>query len=407
MASVEPPCVSLPLFGPTSPCTPKYCRGMKPQSGSSCPQALGGVKEICMNCRRAHRNEAATVDLAGRIIGRGHPPYFIAEMSGNHNHDLKRAIRLIEVAAEAGADAVKLQTYTPDTITIDHDGPDFMITGGLWDGRKLYDLYREAYTPWEWHPELFEHGRRLGLQVFSSVFDETAVDFLEEMGASAYKIASFELLDLPLIRKCALTGKPLIVSTGMAGLSEIQETVEAFHGAGNSRLVLLHCVSGYPAPAAEFNLKTLIHMRETFGLPTGISDHTLGIAVPVAAVALGACVVEKHFTLSRMDGGPDAAFSVEPHELGQMIGACREAFLALGEAGYGPMDSEKANIQFRRSLYVVEDVLMGEPFTPRNVRSIRPGYGLAPKWLDRVLKGKAAANLKRGTALNWDMIEAT
>ncbi len=358
-----------------------------------------------MNCHRAHRNEAATVDVAGRIIGRGHPPYVIAEMSGNHNHDLKRAIRLIEVAAEAGADAVKLQTYTPDTITIDHDGPDFMITGGLWDGRKLYDLYREAYTPWEWHPELFEHGRRLGLQVFSSVFDETAVDFLEEMGASAYKIASFELLDLPLIKKCALTGKPLIVSTGMAGLSEIQEAVEAFHGAGNSRLILLHCVSGYPAPAAEFNLKTLIHMRETFGLPTGISDHTLGIAVPVAAVALGACVVEKHFTLSRMDGGPDAAFSVEPHELGQMIGACREAFLALGEAGYGPMNSEKANIQFRRSLYVVEDVLMGEPFTPRNVRSIRPGYGLAPKWLDRVLKGKSAANLKRGTALNWDMIK--
>lgn len=345
-----------------------------------------------------------TISIDGRRIGPGQPPYIIAEMSGNHNGSLQRALELIAAAKEAGADAVKLQTYTPDTITIDHDGPEFIVRGGLWDGRKLYELYQEAHTPWDWQERLFERGRELGLSVFSSVFDDTSIDFLAGLAAPAYKIASFEILDLPLIRRCARTGKPLILSTGMADMEEIQEAVSAAGEAGCRELLLLHCVSSYPAPAEEYNLRTIVHMAETFGIPAGLSDHTLGIAVPVAAVALGACAVEKHFTMARSEGGPDAAFSLEPDELKTMVDACRTAHEAIGKVSYEPTGAEVGNVQFRRSLYVVRDMNKGEAFTSLNVRSIRPGYGLAPKQLDMVLGRHATCDIQRGTPLLWDHI---
>jgi N-acetylneuraminate synthase len=343
-----------------------------------------------------------TID--GRKIGPGEPPYIIAEMSGNHNGSLQRALALIDVAKKAGADAVKLQTYTADTITIDHDGPEFTIRGGLWDGRTLYELYQEAHTPWAWQEELFTRGREIGITVFSSPFDETAVDFLEGLDAPAYKIASFEIVDLPLIERCAHTGKPLIVSTGMANLCEIQEAVNTARGAGCEQLVLLHCVSGYPAPAEEYNLATIRHMAETFRVPAGISDHTLGTAVSVAAAALGACVVEKHLTLKRVDGGPDAAFSLEPEEMRQMAQACRTAFASVGKVSYARGVSEQQNVVFRRSLYATKFIEEGERFSRQNIRSIRPGFGLSPKHLTKILGRRAAAPIERGTALTWKLI---
>lgn len=347
----------------------------------------------------------STLAIAGRPIGSGHPPYVIAEMSGNHNGSLERALALIDVAYAAGVDAVKLQTYTADTLTIDHDGPDFRIKDGLWGGQTLYQLYQEASTPWAWHEALFAKARGLGLTIFSTPFDETAVDFLEGLGAPAYKIASFECVDLPLIRRVAATGKPLILSTGMASEGEIDEAVEAARGAGSGGLALLHCVSGYPMPPDEANLRTLVDLGQRFRCPVGLSDHSLGTAVSVAAVALGGCVIERHITLSRADGGPDAAFSLQPAELAQLVVDCRQAYAALGSIDYRPKASERSNLVFRRSLYVVRDMGVGEVFTPANVRSIRPGYGLSPKHLPEVLGRRAIRALKRGTALAWDMVQ--
>jgi pseudaminic acid synthase len=342
--------------------------------------------------------------IAGRPIGPEHPPYVIAEMSGNHNGDIRRAFELLEAAKAAGADAVKLQTYTADTITIDHDSTDFRIDGGLWAGKTLYALYQEAHTPWAWHRELFARAHELDLTIFSSPFDETAVDFLEELKVPAYKIASFEAVDLPLIRRVAATGEPLIISTGMASLEEIHEAVDAARSAGAHDLVLLHCVSGYPTPAGEANLRTLSELATKFDSIVGLSDHTTGTAVSIAAVALGASVIEKHFTLRRADGGPDAAFSLEPEELADLVSGCRTAWQALGKAGFERKPSEEANIQFRRSLYVVEDMVRGEVFTKRNVRSIRPGFGLPPKHLPEVLGRLATMDIHRGTALSHELI---
>jgi len=348
-----------------------------------------------------------TITIDGRAIGAGHPPYVIAELSGNHNGELSRALRLIDVAKESGADAVKLQTYTADTITIDHNGPGFVIEGGLWNGRKLHELYREASTPWEWHPALFEHARKLGITCFSSPFDATAIDLLEKLGAPAYKIASFEIVDLPLIRRAAATGKPLIISTGMATPSEIGEAVDAARGAGASQIALLHCTSGYPTPPEEANLATIPHLAKAFGTVVGLSDHTPGSAVPIAAVTLGAAVIEKHVTLARADGGPDAAFSLEPDELKAVVDGCRTAFAALGSVRSGAAPSERPNMMFRRSLYAVADIAAGEVFTENNIRSIRPGFGLPPKLLPEVLGKRAACGIARGTPLKSEHLAGT
>jgi pseudaminic acid synthase len=342
--------------------------------------------------------------IAGRPIGPGHPPFVVAELSGNHNGELTRALALMDAAKEAGADAVKLQTYTADTITIDCDRPEFRIEGGLWGGRTLHELYREAHTPWSWHERLFEKGRELGLPVFSTPFDFTAVDFLEALDAPAYKIASFEAVDLPLIQRCARTGKPLVISTGMADLGEIAEAVTAARSAGAAELILLHCVSGYPTPPEDINLRTLPHLAASFGAVGGLSDHTMGCAVSVAAVALGACFIEKHVTLKRADGGPDAAFSLEPQELAELVRNCRDAWSALGAVDYGRKPSERGNVVFRRSLFAVGDVRRGEAFTEANVRSIRPGHGLAPKHLPQVLGRRAARDVARGEPLDWSLL---
>lgn len=345
------------------------------------------------------------VFIGGRRIGPDAPPYIVAEMSGNHNGDIGRALALIDAARAAGADAVKLQTYTADTITLDHDGPEFRIQGGLWDGRRLYELYDEAHTPWDWHPRLFEHARKVGIEIFSSPFDPTAVDLLRGLDAAAYKIASFELVDLPLIELCAATGKPLIMSTGLASPQDIAEAVAAARGAGTGEIILLHCTSGYPAPPSDMHLRTLQHLRDQHGAVVGLSDHTLGVTVSVAAVALGACFIEKHFTLMRADGGVDSEFSLEPHELARLVNETREAWEALGTVQYDEVPCEASNRNYRRSLYVVADVRAGEPLTPQNVRSIRPGHGLPPKHLPQVLNRRASRDLKRGAPLDWSMVD--
>lgn len=345
------------------------------------------------------------VKIAGREIGNDCPPYIIAELSANHNGDIERAFALMQVAKDAGADAVKLQTYTADTMTIDHDGPEFNISGGLWDGRGLYELYTEAHTPWEWHPKLFACGRELGLTVFSSPFDETAIDFLEELGAPAYKIASFEAVDLPLVTKAATKGKPLIISTGMANEAEIAEVVETVRDAGCKELILLHCVSAYPSPPEESNLQTIGDMAERYSTLTGLSDHTLGTVVAIAAIGQGAVMIEKHFTLARADGGPDAAFSLEPDELRELCKDCRTAWAAMGRASYVLQPSEEGNLKFRRSVYAVADIEQGTELTPENIRSIRPGYGLAPKHFAELIGRRAKVSIGRGTAMCWDMVE--
>ena len=344
------------------------------------------------------------MNIAGRKIGEGQPVYIIAEISANHNQSYDEAAKLIHAAKKAGADAVKLQTYTPDTITLDCKSELFRIgKGTLWEGRFLYDLYGEAYTPWEWHAGLFEEARKLEMDIFSTAFDPSAVDFLEELSVPVHKIASFEIVDISLIEKMAATGKPLIISTGMATLGEIEEAVQAARGAGAKQIALLKCTSAYPAPAEEMNLRTISHLADAFSVPVGLSDHTLGIEVPVAAVCVGACIIEKHFTLSRTKSGPDSAFSLEPHEFSAMVKAIRTAEKALGEGHYGVSEREAESRVFRKSLFVVRDMLAGEAFTDENVRSIRPGYGLHPRYLKTVLGRCATRDIKRGTPFRMDM----
>jgi N-acetylneuraminate synthase len=327
-------------------------------------------------------------------------------MSANHNHDFEQAVKIIEAAKDAGADAIKLQTYTPDTLTIDCANEYFQIDkGSIWEGRKLYELYREAYTPWEWQPKLKKIADRLGIDLFSTPFDATAVDFLEEMDVPAYKIASFEIVDLPLIRRIAETGKPIIMSTGMANLAEIDEAVRTIREVENNQLALLKCTSAYPARPDDMNLLTIPHLTRAFDVPVGLSDHTLDIAIPVAAVALGACIVEKHLTLSRSIPGPDSAFSLEPHEFEAMVEAVRTTEKALGRVCYGASENEMKSRIFRRSLFVVQDMKAGETFTAQNVRSIRPGHGLHTRYLNVILGKKAKRKIDRGTPLSWDLIE--
>ncbi|MBI1197435.1 MAG: pseudaminic acid synthase [Phenylobacterium sp.] len=344
------------------------------------------------------------IEIAGRKVGAAHEPFVICELSGNHNGSLERALSMIDAAAATGCDAIKIQTYTADTITMDVDRPEFKIHGGLWDGRSLYELYQEAQTPYEWHAALFERARKRGVILFSSPFDETAVDLLDGLGAPAFKIASFEAVDLPLIRYAAAKGKPLIISTGMANLAEIEAARDAALSAGAPGVVLLHCVSSYPAVTEDANVRTVADMAGRFDCPVGLSDHTMGTAASVAAIALGASVIEKHFTLARADGGPDSAFSLEPAEFQALVRDCKDAWKALGRAHYDLLGSERANAQFRRSLYVAADVKAGEAITRANIRSIRPGDGLAPAHLDEVLGRKAARDLARGEPLAWDML---
>jgi N-acetylneuraminate synthase len=384
--------------GLTGPVSYRTCAGGPVDAPVNAPKPGNHVSNIVTAGDRS-------ISIAGRRIGPGEPPFIVAEISGNHNGSLERALELIEAASEAGADAVKLQTYTADTMTIDSELPDFRIDSGLWAGRTLYALYEEASTPWEWHPKLFERGAELGLPIFSSPFDETAVAFLESLEAPAYKIASFEAVDVALIERVARSGKPVIISTGMATLDEIDEAVKAARRGGCVELLLLHCVSGYPTPAAESNLRTIPDLAARFDVSVGLSDHTLGIAVPIAAVAAGASFIEKHLTIRRADGGPDSEFSLEPDELALVVTGCRTAWEALGHAGYERQPSEQANTVFRRSLYVVADVAMGEPLTRSNVRAIRPGYGLAPKLLIEIIGRRAARDIRRGTALTWDLVE--
>jgi pseudaminic acid synthase len=345
-----------------------------------------------------------SVTIAGRKIGRDHEPYVICELSGNHNGSFERALQLLDAAAATGADAVKIQTYTADTLTIDHDGPQFRIEGGLWDGRTLYDLYNEAHTPYEWHGALFARARELGVTLLSSPFDESAVDLLDELGVPAFKIASFEAIDLPLIAYTARRGKPMIISTGMSNLGEINDAVTTARENGCQELILLHCVSSYPAPDEDSNICTVQHLGKAFGAVSGLSDHTHGSAVAVASIALGGSVVEKHFTLARSDGGPDAAFSLEPNEFRALVTDCNRAWRALGRVNYEVSGSERGSIAFRRSIYIVKDVEQGDLLTRENVRSIRPGYGLAPKHLGEIIGRAAARPLKRGTAVSLDMI---
>jgi pseudaminic acid synthase len=344
--------------------------------------------------------------IGNRDVGTGHAPFVIAEMSGNHNQSLERALEIVEAAAKAGAHAIKLQTYTADTMTLDIDEGDFRVNDpkSLWAGKSLYKLYQEAYTPWEWHAPLFKRARELGVIPLSTPFDETAVDFLEDLDAPVHKIASFENTDLPLIRKAASTGKPMIISTGMASVAELAETVAAARGAGCKDLILLKCTSTYPALPDNVNLRTIPHLRELFGCEVGLSDHTMGMGVAVAAVALGAVAVEKHFTLARADGGVDSAFSAEPAELAQLVKGCDDAFRALGGVRYGATKAEEGSKAFRRSLYVTEDLEPGAVLAPGNLRAIRPGRGLPPKFIDELLGKKVKQAVKRGTPMSWDLV---
>ena len=346
----------------------------------------------------------ATIEIGGRRIGPGYPTYIVAEMSANHNKDFDEAVRILEAAKEAGADAIKLQTYTPDTLTIDCDNEYFRIKDTLWNGRTLYELYSEACTPWEWQPKLKAIADDLDIELFSTAFDSSAIAFLEEMGVQAHKIASFEIVDIPLIEKMARTGKPLIISTGMATLGEIEEAVHTARKTGATQIALLKCTSAYPALPEEMNLRTIPNLMEAFHVPVGLSDHTLDIAVPVAAVALGACIIEKHFTLSRDIPGPDSAFSLEPQEFKEMVDAVRTTEKALGEVRYGASERQASSRVFRRSLFVVKDTAAGEMFTTENVRSIRPGYGLHTRHLEDVLGQYANQEIKRGTPLRWDLV---
>ena len=346
------------------------------------------------------------INIAGKLIGLGQVPFVIAEMSGNHNQSLERALEIVEAAAKTGAHALKIQTYTPDTMTLDLDEGEFHISdpNSLWKGTSLYKLYGQAYTPWEWHKPIFERARELGIIAFSTPFDDTAVELLESLNVPCYKIASFENTDIPLIRRVAATGKPMIISTGMASVAELDETVKAAREAGCKDLVLLKCTSSYPSTPDSTNIRTIPHMRELFGCEVGLSDHTMGCGAAVAAVALGATVIEKHFTLARADGGVDSAFSLEPAEMNMLVVESERAWQSLGEVSYGATIADRKSLVFRRSLYVVRNVEAGESFSLENVRAIRPGLGMAPKWIDTVLHKKATKDIKRGTPLGWDVI---
>ncbi|MHB8820159.1 MAG: pseudaminic acid synthase [Pseudomonadaceae bacterium] len=342
--------------------------------------------------------------IENREIGSGCSPFVIAEMSANHNGSVNNAFKIIEAAKQAGADAVKLQTYRPDTITLNSDAEEFQIHGGLWDGKTLYQLYGEAHTPWEWHAPLFDYARKLGIIIFSSPFDNTAVDLLEDLNAPAYKIASFEAVDLPLIKYVASTGKPVIISTGMADVEEIQEAIDAARTGGCRELAILHCVSGYPAPAPDYNLRTIPDMMQRFGLVTGLSDHTLDNATAIASVALGASIIEKHFTLDRKGGGPDDSFSLEPTELAALCRDAKTAWQALGQVEYGRKSSEQGNVKYRRSLYFVKKMKAGDVITADAVRSVRPGFGLEPKYLDQIIGRKLNTNVEINSPVKLDII---
>lgn len=345
--------------------------------------------------------------MKGQLLGRDKKsPFVIAELSANHNGSLDRALQLVDAAAVAGADAIKLQTYTPETMTLDLNTPHFVNNdkGSLWFGRQLFSLYKEAQTPWKWHEEIFNHAKLSGLEFLSSPFDESAADFLEKLSTPIYKIASFECIDLTLIRCVARKGKPLIISTGMASIEEIGEAVEAARAEGNTEITLLHCTSAYPANASDANLETILDMKQRFGCAVGVSDHTLGSTIAIAATALGASVIEKHLTLSRADGGPDAGFSTEPTEFKEMVAAIRETSSALGHIQYGPTDSEKGSLNRRRSLYIAEDMESGDSFNRSNLRRLRPGFGLPPKFFEEVLGKRVVRNVKAGTPLSWEIV---
>jgi N-acetylneuraminate synthase len=350
-------------------------------------------------------SNSPSITISGRRIALDEPPYVIAELSANHNGKLATALKIIEAAGEAGADAVKLQTYRPDTITLNSKGPDFQISGGLWDGRTLYELYEQAHMPWEWHAPLFERAHEVGITIFSSAFDATAVDLLEKLNAPAYKIASFEAIDLPLIKYVANTGKPMIISTGMADAEEIGEAIAAARDGGCEELAILHCVSGYPAPAADYNLRTIPDLAERFELITGLSDHTLDNTTAIAGIALGATIIEKHVTLDRRGGGPDDSFSLEPADLRALCRDARTAWQALGKIDYGRKSSEQGNVKFRRSLYFVKALKAGDLVTADAVRSTRPGYGLPPKFRDSVVGKKVRVDVDFATPVAWDVLE--
>jgi N-acetylneuraminate synthase len=344
------------------------------------------------------------MEIAGRRIGANHPPYVIAELSANHNGNFEQALRIVEAAKAAGADAVKIQTYRPDTITLNADTDDFIVKGGLWDGRTLYDLYEEAHTPWDWHKPLFEHAARQGITIFSSPFDPTAVDLLMDLNAPAFKVASFEVIDLPLIRYVASTGKPMVISTGMADDEEIEEAAQAARDGGCTDFMLLHCVSGYPAPAGDYNLATIPDMARRWGVPVGLSDHTLDNTTAIASVALGASVIEKHFTLDRLGGGPDDSFSLEPKEFNELCNGARTAWEAVGRVDYGRKSSEVGNVTFRRSLYFVKDLKAGEMVTADSIRSVRPGYGLPPKFAETLVGTRTTRAIQANTPTEWDAV---
>jgi len=345
-----------------------------------------------------------SINIAGRKIGAKYPPYIIAELSANHNGSIDRALKTIEMAHSCGADAIKLQTYSADTMTIDSDAEDFQIHGGLWDGYTLYELYKWAHTPFEWHKQLFDYASKLGITCFSTPFDETAVDLLEDLNAPAYKIASFEAIDLPLIRYVAQTGKPMIVSTGMASLDEITEAVKTAKEAGCRELVLLHCVSGYPVTAEQSDLMTIPDLSRRFDVVVGLSDHSMGTTVSLAGVALGASVIEKHVTLSRADKGPDSEFSLEPDELSELTNDTFQAWKALGKVNYNCKKVEEESIKHRRSIYAVEDIKAGQIFSKKNIRRIRPGLGLPPKYYDKILGTTASVDINKGEPLRWELI---
>lgn len=346
------------------------------------------------------------ITIAGRKIGINHAPYVIAEMSANHNGKIETALKIIEEAKRAGADAVKMQTYTPDTLTLNCDLPDFQIGDGLWAGRTLYELYEWAHTPWDWHKPLFDRACALGITIFSSPFDSTAIDFLEDLNAPAYKIASFEAVDLPLIKYAASTGKPMIISTGMADAEEITEAINAAREGGCKELAVLHCVSGYPAPAEDYNLRTITDMIDRYGLVTGLSDHTLDNTTAIASVALGASIIEKHFTLDRNGGGPDDSFSLEPSELAALCRGAKTAWEALGKVDYGRKSSEQGNVKFRRSLYFVKDMKAGDPIVEGCIRSVRPGFGLPPREMEHLLGLRVNKDVHIGMPVNWECVDA-